>query len=100
MGLTVRSCLADWIPVERELPHVEKINGFWSTTPVAVALEDGRVTGAFFSYNGGDAMDVDDNDNPLPEPRKPEPSFETDEGLAYVKVTHWQYLPKHPKDCT
>lgn len=67
------------------------INGFWMTVPVAVASSDGRVVGAFFTYHGGDLMDEGT-------PQVPEPVFTTDEGLVQPNVTHWSYLPKHPKD--
>lgn len=84
-----------WTPVAESLPITGKVNGFWCSVPVIVALEDGRVCGAFFTYVGGDAMDVDDWGNPT-EPTKPYPSFETDEGLAYVKVLFWARCPDHP----
>ena len=60
-----------------------------------VALESGRVCGAFFTYVGGDAMDVDDAGNPT-EPTKPVPSFQTDEGLDYSEVLFWAKVPQHP----
>jgi hypothetical protein len=84
-----------WVPVEAGYPNIGKINGFWDTVPVIVALDDGRVCGAFFSYVGGDAMDTDDDGNPEPA-RTPVPSFETDEGCAYNKVLFWALCPEHP----
>lgn len=84
-----------WKPVEQGLPTVGKINGFWDTVPVIVALDDGRVCGAFFSYVGGDRMDCDEYGNPAM-PSTPVPSFETDEGLAYSKVLFWAAVPSHP----
>ena len=84
-----------WTPVSEGLPLIGKINGFWDSKPVIVALEDGRVCGAFFTYVGGDRMDTDDDGNPEPA-RTPVPSFETDEGLAYSKVLFWTKVPNHP----
>ncbi|MFA6132380.1 MAG: hypothetical protein WC869_00035 [Phycisphaerae bacterium] len=80
---------AAWVPIEKELPKCYQINGFWTSVPVIVALEDGRVCGAFFSFVGGDAMDEGT-------PQEPVPTFETDEGLAYTKPTHWKPVGLHP----
>lgn len=90
--------LAKWIVVAKQLPQVGQTNGFWNTVPVNIAMADGRVSGAFFTYEGGDAADTDDDG--VPRLRSPVPSFHTDEGLPYHNVTHWQPLPLHPKDLT
>jgi len=96
LGMAERIFSGFWTPVEERLPIVGQVNGYWCTSPVIVALADGRVVGAFFSYHGGDAMDVDDDFKPLPEHRKPVPSFHTDEGLEYEDVLFWAAVPKHP----
>jgi hypothetical protein len=85
-----------WTPIAAGLPIIGKVNGFWCPVPVIVALDDGRVCGAFFTYVGGDAMDTDDDGKPMHVQHKPEPSFETDEGLAYSKVLFWAKIPAHP----
>lgn len=85
-----------WVPVDVMLPGVGMTNGFWDSVPVFVALAGDRVTGAFFSYVGGDALDADADGNPLL--RTPVPSFTTDEGLPHRGVTHWYPAPFHPKD--
>lgn len=96
MGLTVvprtkAELLEDWIPVSRELPKIGKPNGYWDSISVTIAQSNGRVVGAFFTYEEGFVL----HEGKAP---APVPSFQTDEGLGYKHVTHWQYLPKHPKD--
>lgn len=85
-----RSFSGFWTPAAESLPITGKANGYWCSVPVIVALGTGRVCGAFFTYDGGDAMD-----DPM-EPRKPEPRFRTDEGVLYPDVLFWAAVPKHP----
>lgn len=84
-----------WTPVAESLPLTGKANGYWCSVPVIIATADGRVCGAFFTYEGGDRMDVDDWGNPI-EPTKPRPVFRTDEGLPYSDVLFWSKVPNHP----
>lgn len=78
-----------WVPVVDQLPVCQKVNGFWESIPVIVAkVTEPRITGAYFTYHGGDDVYPDD-------PKTPE--FAACGGLP-MNVVFWRPMPEGPAE--
>lgn len=78
-----------WIYVGDRLPVCLKTNNFWDSVPVIVAkLSKPRITGAYFTYHGGDDVYPDEPKTPI---------FAADGGLP-MNAIFWKPMPAGPEE--